>query len=63
MAKDVLSITDNVLGTTEDVLGIIEDVLGIITDGPRPLIHPLLHRNLAKWSLKTMIGGLGAHTW
>ena len=70
MAEDVLSITEKVLGTTEDVLGVIEDVLGITKDvfgipmnGPRPFVHPLLYRNLARRSMKTTAGGLETRTW
>ena len=62
VVTDVLGIAMDVLGIVSDFLGFVMDVLGVIIDFPRPLVHPLLYRNLAGRSVRTTVG-LVTRTW
>ena len=52
----------DVLSITEDAFGNVADALGVIMDVPCPLVHSLLYRNLAGYSLMITLGP-AAHTW
>ena len=52
----------DVLSITEDAFGNVANALGVIMDVPCPLVHSLLYRNLAGYSLMITLGP-AAHTW
>jgi hypothetical protein len=62
VVADVLGITMDVLGIVPDFLGLAVDIFGIVIKFPRPLVHSLLHRNLAGRSVRTTVRS-ATRTW